>query len=110
MWEASLVRTSIARLCGKYDKPLCVGNEFIGDIELAPGLTIKGQSFGVATSSVNITELGVDGVLGYVVVIVEEPHLRLTTRVPVSIGPTNLTFGTLSPDSHSVIPTGKYHV
>ncbi|KAH9858562.1 aspartic peptidase A1 [Lenzites betulinus] len=83
--KTSSTRETGERVGVSYGLGNFTGNEFIDDIELAPGLTIKGQSFGVATSSNDFTELGVDGILG--------------------IGPTNLTFGTLSPDSHSVIPT-----
>ncbi|KAL5534090.1 hypothetical protein ACEPAG_551 [Sanghuangporus baumii] len=59
------------------------GNEFTDTVSLGNGLTIRGQSIGVATTSDGFQ--GVDGILG--------------------IGPVDLTVGTLSPDTDSTIPT-----
>ncbi|KAJ7767950.1 aspartic peptidase A1 [Mycena maculata] len=60
-----------------------LGNEFLDQVTIAPGLVIPQQSIGVATSSEGFE--GVDGILG--------------------IGPTDLTLDTLSPDTSSSIPT-----
>nr|WPL92273.1 aspartic protease U42611 [Ganoderma boninense] len=59
------------------------GTEFTDTVALGPGLTISGQSIGVATTSQGFD--GVDGIVG--------------------IGPVDLTVGTLSPDTRSTIPT-----
>ncbi|KAF8346650.1 aspartic peptidase A1 [Amanita rubescens] len=57
------------------------GVEYIDNVEIAPGLTIR-QSIGVAQQSEDIS---FDGILG--------------------IGPVGLTLGTLTPDSNAKIPT-----
>ncbi|CDO71514.1 hypothetical protein BN946_scf184910.g13 [Trametes cinnabarina] len=59
------------------------GTEFTDTVSLGDGLTITGQSIGVASRSQGFD--GVDGILG--------------------IGPTDLTVGTLSPDTRTSIPT-----
>ncbi|OCH89539.1 acid protease [Obba rivulosa] len=59
------------------------GTEFTDTVSLGTGLTITGQSFGVASRSEGFE--GVDGIVG--------------------IGPTDLTVDTLSPDTSSTIPT-----
>jgi len=59
------------------------GTEFTDTVTIAPGLVIPGQSIGVAATSVGFE--GEDGILG--------------------IGPTDLTLGTLSPATGSLIPT-----
>ncbi|EKM49034.1 uncharacterized protein PHACADRAFT_107685 [Phanerochaete carnosa HHB-10118-sp] len=59
------------------------GTEFTDTVTLASGLVITNQSIGVANSSEGFP--GVDGIMG--------------------IGPTDLTLGTLSPDTQSTIPT-----
>ncbi|KAJ7699229.1 aspartic peptidase A1 [Mycena rosella] len=60
-----------------------IGNEFLDQVTIAPGLVIPSQSIGVATSSDGFE--GVDGILG--------------------IGPVDLTLDTLSPATTSTIPT-----
>ncbi|KAG6822220.1 hypothetical protein H0H92_014775, partial [Tricholoma furcatifolium] len=57
--------------------------EYIDQVTIAPGLVIAGQSIGVAEKSSGFS--GTDGILG--------------------IGPTDLTKGTLSPDTNTPIPT-----
>ncbi|KAI1788141.1 aspartic peptidase A1 [Ganoderma leucocontextum] len=57
------------------------GTEFTDTVSLGSGLTITGQSIGVATTSDGFD--GVDGIVG--------------------IGPVDLTVGTLSPDTRSTI-------
>ncbi|KAF8524829.1 acid protease [Hysterangium stoloniferum] len=59
------------------------GNEFTDQVTLASDLVIKSQSIGVATTSNGFS--GVDGIMG--------------------IGPTDLTLGTLKPNSAASIPT-----
>lgn len=59
------------------------GQEYIDQVTIASGLVIPQQSIGVANSSTGFD--GVDGVLG--------------------LGPTDLTIGTLAPDSGTTIPT-----
>jgi len=59
------------------------GTEFNDKFSLNSGLNVFGQSIGVATQSTGFD--GVDGILG--------------------IGPTDLTLGTLSPDTTTLIPT-----
>ncbi|PIL25289.1 transporter [Ganoderma sinense ZZ0214-1] len=59
------------------------GTEFTDTVTLGTGLTITGQSIGVATTSEGFD--GVDGIVG--------------------IGPVDLTVDTLSPDTRSTIPT-----
>ncbi|KAI0333910.1 aspartic peptidase A1 [Cubamyces sp. BRFM 1775] len=59
------------------------GLEYQDTLELGPGLTILGQSIGVALESTNFVPF--DGVLG--------------------LGPSKLTVGTLSPESSSSVPT-----
>jgi len=59
------------------------GTEFTDTVSLGGGLTIKGQSIGVASKSTGFD--GVDGIIG--------------------IGPVDLTSDTLSPDTSSTIPT-----
>ncbi|KAH8099773.1 acid protease [Cristinia sonorae] len=59
------------------------GTEFNDKVSLNDGLNVFGQSIGVATSSHGFD--GVDGVIG--------------------LGPNDLTVGTLSPDTSTIIPT-----
>ncbi|KAH9057488.1 aspartic peptidase A1 [Lactarius vividus] len=59
------------------------GTEFLDTVTIGPGLVIPGQSIGVASTSTGFD--GFDGILG--------------------IGPVDLTLGTLSPDSNTLIPT-----
>ncbi|OBZ79192.1 Polyporopepsin [Grifola frondosa] len=59
------------------------GTEFTDTVTLGGGLTVTGQSIGVASRSTGFS--GVDGIIG--------------------IGPVDLTVGTLSPDTTSPIPT-----
>ncbi|OSD00664.1 acid protease [Trametes coccinea BRFM310] len=59
------------------------GTEFTDTVTLGNGLTVTGQSIGVASRSQGFD--GVDGIIG--------------------IGPVDLTVGTLSPDTRSTIPT-----
>ncbi|KAF8665498.1 hypothetical protein AX16_000513 [Volvariella volvacea WC 439] len=59
------------------------GTEFTDTVTLAPGLVITGQSIGVASTASGFD--GVDGILG--------------------IGPVDLTQGTLSPATNSLVPT-----
>jgi cathepsin E len=59
------------------------GTEFIDKVTIASGLVITKQSIGVASTSSGFQ--GVDGIIG--------------------IGPTDLTLGTLSPDTNDLIPT-----
>jgi len=59
------------------------GTEFNDKFSLNSGLNVFGQSIGVASSSTGFD--GVDGILG--------------------LGPTDLTLGTLSPDTTELIPT-----
>ncbi|OBZ79197.1 Polyporopepsin [Grifola frondosa] len=59
------------------------GTEFTDTVTLGGGLTVTGQSIGVASRSTGFS--GVDGIIG--------------------IGPVDLTVGTLSPDTTSTIPT-----
>ncbi|KAM5544280.1 hypothetical protein V8D89_001940 [Ganoderma adspersum] len=59
------------------------GTEFTDTVTVGPGLTITGQSIGVASTSQGFD--GVDGIVG--------------------IGPVDLTVDTLSPDTRSTIPT-----
>ena len=61
------------------------GTEFNDKISLGSSLTVFGQSIGVATDQTGFDD--VDGILG--------------------LGPNGLTVGTLSPDTKTVIPTGK---
>ncbi|KIL59256.1 hypothetical protein M378DRAFT_27097 [Amanita muscaria Koide BX008] len=60
----------------------CIGNEYYDTVTIG-GLVIPNQLIGVATTSCGFA--GVDGVLG--------------------IGPTDLTVGTLSPDTNTSVPT-----
>ncbi|KAF9374971.1 hypothetical protein CPC16_000967 [Podila verticillata] len=59
------------------------GAEYIDQVTLASNLVLYNQSIGVASTSKGFN--GVDGILG--------------------LGPTNLTLGTLSPDTNSAVPT-----
>ncbi|KAF9469814.1 aspartic peptidase A1 [Collybia nuda] len=59
------------------------GTEFTDTVTLASGLVISGQSIGVASTSTGFE--GTDGILG--------------------IGPVDLTLGTLSPATNSLVPT-----
>ncbi|KZP14843.1 aspartic peptidase A1 [Athelia psychrophila] len=59
------------------------GTEYIDQVTIASGLVISKQSIGVASTSTGLK--GLDGILG--------------------IGPTDLTIGTLSPDTKAAIPT-----
>jgi cathepsin E len=59
------------------------GTEFIDQVTIASGLVIPKQSIGVASTSTGFT--GTDGIIG--------------------IGPVDLTLGTLSPDTNTLIPT-----
>jgi len=59
------------------------GTEFTDLVSIGPGLSISGQSIGVASTSQGFA--GVDGILG--------------------IGPVDLTLGTLSPATGTTIPT-----
>ncbi|GLB35829.1 putative peptidase A1 [Lyophyllum shimeji] len=82
------VRTSTSqqtsnRVSVTYGSGSFSGNEFIDTVTLAPGLVIPNQSIGVATTSSGFQ--GTDGILG--------------------IGPVDLTRGTLSPATNTLIPT-----
>ncbi|KAH9178667.1 aspartic peptidase A1 [Lactarius sanguifluus] len=59
------------------------GTEFTDTVTIGPGLVIPAQSIGVASTSTGFN--GFDGILG--------------------IGPVDLTLGTLSPDTSTLIPT-----
>ncbi|KAJ7354291.1 aspartic peptidase domain-containing protein, partial [Mycena albidolilacea] len=67
-----------------YGSGLFSGTEYTDQVTLAPGLVIPGQSIGVASNSSGFDK-GIDGILG--------------------LGPVDLTAGTLSPDSDSLILT-----
>jgi cathepsin E len=78
--------TSVAtsnRVSVTYGSGSFSGNEFTDTVTIAPGLVIPGQSIGVATTSTGFE--GTDGILG--------------------IGPVDLTQGTLSPATSTLIPT-----
>ncbi|KAK0199003.1 aspartic peptidase A1 [Armillaria mellea] len=82
------VRTSTSvqtpnRVSVTYGSGSFSGNEFTDQVTLTPGLVIKSQSIGVATVADCFN--GFDGILG--------------------IGPTDLTEGTLSPATSTLIPT-----
>ncbi|KAF8078962.1 aspartic peptidase A1 [Lyophyllum atratum] len=82
------VRTSASattpnRVSVTYGSGSFSGNEFTDTVTLAPGLVLTGQSIGVATTSTGFE--GTDGILG--------------------IGPVDLTLGTLSPATNTLIPT-----
>ncbi|KAJ3503190.1 hypothetical protein NLJ89_g8548 [Agrocybe chaxingu] len=82
------VRTSAStqtsnRVSVTYGSGSFSGNEFTDQVTLASGLVIPRQSIGVATRSQGFD--GVDGILG--------------------IGPVDLTEGTLSPATNSLVPT-----
>ncbi|KAI0741300.1 acid protease [Daedaleopsis nitida] len=81
--QTSTTRQTRDRLAVDYGSGFVRGTEFIDTVNLGPGLTIVGQSLGVATSSGGFD--GVDGILG--------------------IGPVDLTVDTLSPDTTSTVPT-----
>ncbi|KAI0296358.1 aspartic peptidase domain-containing protein [Multifurca ochricompacta] len=66
-----------------YDHKSFSCTEFTDTVTIGPGLVIPGQSIGVASNFTGFS--GLDGVLG--------------------IGPTDLTVGTLSPDTGSSVPT-----
>ncbi|KIL59246.1 hypothetical protein M378DRAFT_1014703 [Amanita muscaria Koide BX008] len=66
-----------------YGSGQMTGTEYLDTVTLAPGLVVYNQSIGDATSSSGFD--GVDGILG--------------------VGPTDLTRGSLSPDSSSTVPT-----
>ncbi|TFK35979.1 aspartic protease [Crucibulum laeve] len=82
------VRTSTSvqtsnRVSVTYGSGSFSGTEFTDQVTIAPGLVIPNQSIGVASRSQGFE--GVDGILG--------------------IGPVDLTLGTLSPATSSLIPT-----
>ena len=79
------------------------GNEFTDTVSLGSGLTITRQSIGVATRASGFS--GVDGILGSVSSI---NHDNIPSNSILSIGPVDLTSGTLSPSTGSTIPTGAY--
>ncbi|KAF8528491.1 acid protease [Hysterangium stoloniferum] len=81
--ETSTTVATTNRVSVTYGTGSFSGNEFIDQVTLASGLVIKSQSIGVATTSQDFQ--GVDGILG--------------------IGPTDLTLGTLSPATNTLIPT-----
>ncbi|KAI0643937.1 acid protease [Trametes meyenii] len=81
--QTSSTRQTRDRVAVSYGSGDFSGTEFTDTVTLGSGLTITGQSIGVATSSQGFD--GVDGILG--------------------IGPTGLTVGTLSPDTTSTVPT-----
>ncbi|KAI0672483.1 acid protease [Trametes maxima] len=81
--QTSSSRQTRDRVSVSYGSGDFSGTEFTDTVTLGSGLTITGQSIGVATSSDGFD--GVDGILG--------------------IGPTGLTVGTLSPDTRSTVPT-----
>ncbi|KAI0363403.1 acid protease [Pilatotrama ljubarskyi] len=81
--QTSSTRQTRDRVAVTYGSGDVSGTEFTDTVTLGPGLTITGQSIGVATRSDGFD--GVDGILG--------------------IGPVDLTVGTLSPDTRSTIPT-----
>ncbi|RDX41559.1 aspartic peptidase A1 [Lentinus brumalis] len=81
--QTSTSRQTRDRVSVTYGSGDFSGTEFTDTVSLGSGLTINGQSIGAATRSEGFD--GVDGILG--------------------IGPTDLTVGTLSPDTSSTIPT-----
>ncbi|KAI0822360.1 acid protease [Trametes gibbosa] len=81
--QTSSTRQTQDRVSVTYGSGDFSGTEFIDNVDLGNGLSINGQSIGVATESEGFD--GVDGILG--------------------IGPNGLTVGTLSPDTRSTINT-----
>ncbi|KAI0793759.1 aspartic peptidase A1 [Fomes fomentarius] len=81
--QTTTTRQTRDSLAVDYGSGFVRGTEFTDTVSLGPGLVINGQSIGVATSSGGFD--GVDGILG--------------------IGPSDLTVGTLSPDTGNTIPT-----
>ncbi|EMD32654.1 hypothetical protein CERSUDRAFT_118681 [Gelatoporia subvermispora B] len=81
--ESSTTVETRDRVSVTYGSGSFSGTEFTDTVSLGTGLTITGQSFGVASRSEGFE--GVDGIVG--------------------IGPTDLTVGTLSPDTSSTIAT-----
>ncbi|EIW53588.1 acid protease [Trametes versicolor FP-101664 SS1] len=81
--QTSSSRQTADRVSVTYGSGDFSGTEFTDTVSLGPGLTITGQSIGVAARSDGFD--GVDGILG--------------------IGPVDLTVDTLSPDTRSTIPT-----
>lgn len=69
-------------------------------VTLSPSLVITKQGIGIATSATGTQ--GADGILGYVLSLFL--HFVLRTHQVFSIGPTNLTAGTLT-GSSDTIPT-----
>ncbi|PPR05338.1 LOW QUALITY PROTEIN: hypothetical protein CVT26_011601 [Gymnopilus dilepis] len=72
------------------------GREVTDQVSIAPGLTISKQSIGVADESEGFE--GVDGIIG------SSSHQRNSLNA-FSIGPVDLTEGTLIPSIFSTIPT-----
>ncbi|KAF8473762.1 acid protease [Gautieria morchelliformis] len=86
--NTSYVRTATSRetpdsVAVNYGSGSFSGKEFIDVVTFAPDLIIASQSIGVASTSTGFS--GVDGILG--------------------VGPTDLTQGTLSPATDSLVPT-----
>ncbi|KAI0357861.1 acid protease [Trametes cingulata] len=81
--QTSSTRQTRDRVAVTYGSGFVQGTEFTDTVTLGNGLTIQGQSIGVATESEGFD--GVDGIIG--------------------IGPVDLTVGTLSPDTRSTVPT-----
>ncbi|KAL1939463.1 hypothetical protein VTO73DRAFT_10019 [Trametes versicolor] len=81
--QTSSSRQTADRVSVTYGSGDFSGTEFTDNVSLGSGLTITGQSIGVASRSDGFD--GVDGILG--------------------IGPVDLTVATLSPDTRSTIPT-----
>ncbi|KAG6919007.1 hypothetical protein DXG01_009717 [Tephrocybe rancida] len=85
---AAYVRTTASASTGNsvsvtYGSGSFSGSEFTDTVTIAPGLVITGQSIGVASTSTGFE--GTDGIIG--------------------IGPVDLTLGTLSPATNTLIPT-----
>ncbi|TBU30450.1 aspartic peptidase A1 [Dichomitus squalens] len=81
--QSSTTRQTRDAVSVTYGSGFFEGTEFTDTVSLGGGLTINGQSIGVATESEGFD--GVDGIVG--------------------IGPVDLTVGTLSPDTTTTIPT-----
>ena len=78
------------------------GTEFMDNMTIAPGVVIPSQSIGVASFSHGIKDA--DGILGWAWTQTS-PHVICVHTVLYSLGPRNLTIGSLSPSTVSSIPT-----
>ncbi|KDR71424.1 hypothetical protein GALMADRAFT_143704 [Galerina marginata CBS 339.88] len=81
--KTSTTGTTPNKVAVTYGSGSFSGTEFTDLVAITPGLSISGQSIGVASTSTGFQ--GVDGILG--------------------IGPVDLTLGTLSPATNTLIPT-----